>query len=155
MRPSPPAPQARLWQIVQTDSPASDRITARRRMRSGSYLINTARGSCVDTEALVRALEGGMTGAALHAVGPEPLPPGHALYSLPNVLLTPHAAFLSRESLHEARRRSCLQVIAALRGGIRESVVNPNVLAQPQCHIHAQASSTLSLQNGPRGAGHA
>ena len=154
MRPSPPGPQARLLQIVQTDSPASDRITALRRMRSGSYLIDTARGSCVDTEALVRAQEGGIAGAALDVVDPEPLPPGHLLYSLPNVLLTPHAAFLSRGSLRELRRRSCLQVIAALRGEIPESVVNRDVLSQPQCRIHAQASTTQPPQNRPLGNGH-
>ena len=113
------------------------------RMRSSSYLINTARGPCVETEALVRALDGGIAGAALDVVDPEPLPPGHLLYSLPNVLLTPHAAFLSRESLHELRTRSCLQVIAALRGELPESVVNRDVLSQPHCRIHAQASSTL------------
>lgn len=112
---------------------------ALRAMSSGSYLVNTARGSCVDSEALSRALErGDIAGAALDVVEPEPLPVGHSLYSLPNVLLTPHAAFLSSRSLDELRRRSCQQVIAALRGDTPESVVNPEVLSQPQCRIHAR-----------------
>lgn len=107
-------------------------------MSSGSYLVNTARGSCVDSEALVRALErGDIAGAALDVVEPEPLPAGHSLYSLPNVMLTPHAAFLSSHSLEELRRRCCLQVVAALRGEAPEAIVNPEVLGQPQCRIIA------------------
>jgi phosphoglycerate dehydrogenase-like enzyme len=63
-------------------------------MRRGSYLVNVSRGGIVDTAALVEALRSGtLAGAALDVVDPEPLPPSHSLWSLPNVLLTPHTAW--------------------------------------------------------------
>lgn len=64
-----------------------------RRMKPGSYLINIARGRIVSTDALIAALkEGRLAGAALDVTDPEPLPPGHALWSAPNVIITPHVA---------------------------------------------------------------
>lgn len=58
----------------------------------GGVVINTARGSLVDTEALVRECGAGRLDAFLDVTDPEPLPPEHALLSLPNVLVTPHIA---------------------------------------------------------------
>jgi phosphoglycerate dehydrogenase-like enzyme len=56
-----------------------------------AYLINVARGKVVDTEALVKALEDGrLSGACLDVTDPEPLPPGHPLWTMPNVVITPH-----------------------------------------------------------------
>ncbi|MGH8220769.1 MAG: NAD(P)-dependent oxidoreductase [Steroidobacteraceae bacterium] len=63
-------------------------------MRRGAYLVNVSRGGIVDTPALVEALRRGiLAGAALDVVDPEPLPAAHPLWSLPNVLLTPHTAW--------------------------------------------------------------
>ncbi len=63
-------------------------------MRRGSYLVNVARGGIVDTSAMMDALRSGtLAGAALDVVDPEPLPRSHPLWSLPNVLLTPHTAW--------------------------------------------------------------
>jgi phosphoglycerate dehydrogenase-like enzyme len=57
------------------------------------WLINVGRGAVVDTDALVAALKAGsLAGACLDVTEPEPLPDGHQLWSLPNVLVTPHAA---------------------------------------------------------------
>lgn len=62
-------------------------------MQSHAWLVNVARGPHVDTKALVAALEtGAIGGAALDVTDPEPLPPDHKLWSLPNVLITPHVA---------------------------------------------------------------
>ena len=62
-------------------------------MRADAWLINVARGSLVDTDALVEALRAGsIAGAALDVTDPEPLPDGHPLWELPNVLITPHVA---------------------------------------------------------------
>ena len=62
-------------------------------MREDAWLINVARGSLVDTDALVEALRSGsIAGAALDVTDPEPLPDGHPLWELPNVLITPHVA---------------------------------------------------------------
>jgi D-3-phosphoglycerate dehydrogenase len=64
----------------------------------GALLINTARGSLVDEAALVECLrEKKIAGAGLDVYETEPLPAGHPLTSLPNVLLTPHAAGMTPE----------------------------------------------------------
>ncbi len=70
-------------------------------MQDGALLINAARGPVVDTEALVTACSTGRLSAALDVTDPEPLPVDHALWSLPNVLISPHvggntSAFLPR-----------------------------------------------------------
>ncbi|WP_305782973.1 2-hydroxyacid dehydrogenase [Symbioplanes lichenis] len=56
----------------------------------GALLINAARGPVADTAALVTELATGRIAAALDVTDPEPLPPGHPLWQLPNVLITPH-----------------------------------------------------------------
>ncbi|MFG2982102.1 hydroxyacid dehydrogenase [Streptomyces sp. NPDC048258] len=63
-----------------------------RRLPDGATLINTARGSLVDTEALVAELESGRIHAVIDVTDPEELPADSPLYTLPNVLLTPHIA---------------------------------------------------------------
>jgi phosphoglycerate dehydrogenase-like enzyme len=70
-------------------------IDARRlkAMKPTAWLVNVARGGLVMTEDLVTALEAGdIGGAALDVTDPEPLPDGHPLWDLPNVLITPHVA---------------------------------------------------------------
>jgi D-2-hydroxyacid dehydrogenase (NADP+) len=67
------------------------------RMRPGAYFLNVGRGQTVDEAALVRALENGrLAGAGLDVTAEEPLPAGSPLYSLPQVLLTPHVSGTSR-----------------------------------------------------------
>jgi D-3-phosphoglycerate dehydrogenase len=62
-------------------------------MKADAWLVNVARGSLVDTDALVGALaEGRIGGAALDVTDPEPLPAGHPLWSEPRALVTPHSA---------------------------------------------------------------
>jgi phosphoglycerate dehydrogenase-like enzyme len=61
-------------------------------MRTGSTLINTARGRLVDHAALVDELASGRLSAMLDVTDPEPLPDGHPLLSLPNAYVTPHLA---------------------------------------------------------------
>jgi phosphoglycerate dehydrogenase-like enzyme len=61
-------------------------------MRDGALLVNAARGSIVDTGALVAELRSGRLRAALDVTDPEPLPAGHPLWSAPGLLLTPHVA---------------------------------------------------------------
>jgi phosphoglycerate dehydrogenase-like enzyme len=59
-------------------------------MKDGALLVNVARGAIVDTDALVAELRNGRLRAALDVTDPEPLPPGHPLWSAPNVVITPH-----------------------------------------------------------------
>jgi phosphoglycerate dehydrogenase-like enzyme len=71
------------------------------RMRNGALLVNVARGGVVDTEALTAEVITGRLRAALDVTEPEPLPPGHPLWTAAGVLLSPHvggnsAAFLPR-----------------------------------------------------------
>lgn len=70
-------------------------------MKDGSALVNVARGQVVDTEALIIELNSGRITAALDVTDPEPLPPGHPLWSASNVIITPHiggdsSAFIPR-----------------------------------------------------------
>lgn len=59
-------------------------------MKQDALLVNVARGSVVDTDDLLAALDEGRIRAALDVTDPEPLPPEHPLWSAPNVLITPH-----------------------------------------------------------------
>ncbi len=68
-------------------------------MQAGAVFVNVARGSSVVTDDLVAALASGhLSAAALDVTDPEPLPPSHPLWAMPNVLITPHVAGLSRDS---------------------------------------------------------
>jgi phosphoglycerate dehydrogenase-like enzyme len=62
------------------------------RMRDGATLINTARGDLIEQDALVAELASGRLNAFIDVTEPEVLPPDSALYTLPNVTLTPHVA---------------------------------------------------------------
>lgn len=80
-------------------------------------LINVARGGIVDTDALVEALQQGrIAGAGLDVVDPAPLPPSHALWDMPNVLLTSHSAGLSGAALHQSQAAAVEDAIAVLHG---------------------------------------
>jgi phosphoglycerate dehydrogenase-like enzyme len=59
-------------------------------MPDGALLVNAARGPVVDTEALTAEVGKGRLSAALDVTSPEPLPPDHPLWTMPNVLITPH-----------------------------------------------------------------
>jgi len=64
-----------------------------RAMPDHGWIVNVARGSLIDTDALVAALQAGeIGGAALDVTDPEPLPDGHPLWTAPNALITPHVA---------------------------------------------------------------
>jgi D-3-phosphoglycerate dehydrogenase len=101
------------------------------RMRQGSLLVNTSRGSIVDTDALRAALASGrLDGAALDVLEAEPPSLGDSLLSHPNVIITPHAAFYSEESLAELQRKAAEQVVAALAGRVPPYALNPSVRSE-------------------------
>lgn len=89
----------------------------------GGTLINTSRGALVDQDALVTELETGRIRAILDVTDPEALPPGHPLYALPNVFLTPHLAGSTGSELRRLGE-SALAEIEGILLGIRE-VTNP------------------------------
>jgi D-3-phosphoglycerate dehydrogenase len=99
------------------------------RMKPSAYLINTARGGLVDHAALAAALVAGkLAGAGLDVQDPEPPKLDQPPWNDPRVIVTPHAAFVSRESLENLRTRTARQVATRLAGGVPENVVNPSVL---------------------------
>lgn len=99
------------------------------RMKPSAYLINTSRGALIDEAALAAALANGqLAGAALDVQQQEPPDLGRPPFNDPRVIVTPHAAFFSRESVTELRRRVARQVVDRLHGKTPENVVNPAVL---------------------------
>jgi D-3-phosphoglycerate dehydrogenase / 2-oxoglutarate reductase len=85
------------------------------RMRRGACLVNVARGGLVDTDALVQALETGqLGGAGLDVLEHEPIPEDHPLLRLPSVIVTPHAAFYSQDSIDALSRGAAEAIVAAL-----------------------------------------
>ena len=72
-------------------------------MRDRALLVNAARGPIVDTAALLAELSSGRLRAALDVTDPEPLPAGHPLWSAPGLLLTPHVAGASTQTIPRAR----------------------------------------------------
>jgi D-3-phosphoglycerate dehydrogenase len=98
-------------------------------MKPTAYLINTARGGVVDHAALAAALEAEqLAGAALDVQENEPPDLRQPPYNDPRVIVTPHAAFASLESVAELRTRAVRQVVHCLQGRTPENVVNPEVL---------------------------
>lgn len=94
-------------------------------MKSSAFLINTSRGGLIDHAALASALaEGRLAGASLDVQDPEPPDLSQAPYCHPRVIVTPHAAFLSEESLLELRTRATRQVAARLSGARPDNIVN-------------------------------
>lgn len=95
------------------------------RMRDGALLVNLARGPVVDTEALVGAVASGRLRAALDVTEPEPLPPEHPLWALPNVLVSPHVGGNTSAFLPRARRLVADQLRRFVAGEPLQSVVVP------------------------------
>ena len=101
------------------------------RMKPTAFLINTSRGGIVDEHALATALkEARLGGAALDVLNVEPAPPDHPLRQAPNVILTPHLAFYSRESVIELQTKAAEEVARALMGEPPRSPVNREVLGR-------------------------
>ncbi len=87
------------------------------RSRPGLVLVNVARGGLVDLQASTEALEAGrLGGLGLDVFEEEPLSADHPLRTMENVLLSPHVAYYSTESVVEAKRRSCEEIIRVLAG---------------------------------------
>ena len=94
-------------------------------MKDGSFLINTARGGLIDHEALGRALDSGkIAGAALDVQDPEPPDLLQPLMQDPRVLISPHAAFVSEESLVDLRIRATQNAIGVITGQNVANIVN-------------------------------
>ncbi len=87
------------------------------KMKTGVYVINTARGSIIEEEALVEALQSGkVAGAALDVFQEEPISTDHPLAKMDNVILTPHIGASTNESMIRMATQVSEEVIKALKG---------------------------------------
>jgi len=99
-------------------------------MKPSAILINTARGKLVDEKALVEALKNKkIAGVGLDVFEREPLPLDSPLLEMHNVVLTPHIAFLSEESIDECTYVTVENVEMFVEGNA-QNVVNPSVLTK-------------------------
>lgn len=103
---------------------------ALKKMKSNSYVINTARGPVVDNDALVKALAGNwIAGAGIDVFEQEP-PRDNPLIKLDNVILTSHSAYYSDPALEALAVRCGQEVARVLTGKIPLHLVNPEVLGK-------------------------
>ncbi|CUX17587.1 phosphoglycerate dehydrogenase [Clostridium sp. C105KSO13] len=87
------------------------------KMKKGAYIVNTARGALIDTDALIRALKKGhLAGVGLDAFVPEPLPADSELFECDNVVLTPHTGSETAEAYYNVSMTTCKDIIAVLAG---------------------------------------
>jgi len=97
-------------------------------MKRTARLINAARGPIVDSLALYQALKNGqIAGAGLDVTDPEPLPPDHPLYSLPNCLIVPHIGSATMNTRRQMAELACENLLAGLENRRLPNCVNPEV----------------------------
>ena len=95
------------------------------RMKPTAYLVNTARGPVVDTDALARALSAGeIAGAALDVTDPEPLPGDHPLLDAPNLLVVPHVGSATHATRGRMADIAVENLLAGLAGKAMPHAVN-------------------------------
>jgi len=98
-------------------------------MKPAAWLINVGRGPVVEEEALIEALRAKrIAGAMLDVYEHYRLEPGHPLFSLDNVILTPHLAAVTQESRARASVAAADEMLRILRGERPRNLVNPEVL---------------------------
>ncbi len=85
-------------------------------MPDGAMLVNIARGAVADTDAILREAESGRLRFALDGTDPEPLPDGHPLFALPNVLISPHVGGASTAMMPRMAKLARKQIERMLRG---------------------------------------
>lgn len=98
------------------------------RMKPTAYVINCARGEFIDEAALYQALSRGeIAGAALDVIQEERMLPDHPLLKLDNVIITPHTAYYSEESLARMRRRPFEEIERMVNGQWPQWLLNTEV----------------------------
>jgi phosphoglycerate dehydrogenase-like enzyme len=102
---------------------------------AGAYVVNTARGPCIDLAALLAALESGRVAfAGLDVVEREPLDDERIRHH-PRIVLTPHAAFYSVEGFQEMRTKAAQEARRILQGEPVRNPVNLHCLSNPRCEV--------------------
>ena len=124
-----------LWRrsdVLSLHAPATDATRyivdapAVAAMKPGVIIVNCARGSLIDHDALLAGLESGrIAGAGLDVTEPEPLPEGHPLLGRDDVIVTPHVASSSAAGMVRLLDQALGQTAAWLRGGTPEHLLDP------------------------------
>ncbi len=105
-------------------------------MKPNAYVINCARGPIIDEAALYTALRDGLiAGAGLDVMEEASPSAGNPMFALDNVLVTPHVAFLSQQSVRELEVRTAQATADVLEGRMPEFLVNPEVLPHARVRL--------------------
>jgi D-3-phosphoglycerate dehydrogenase len=98
-------------------------------MKPGALIVNVARGPVIDDEALIGALrDGRVGGAALDVFATQPLPPDHPYFGFDNVIVTPHMAGITEESMMRMGTGAAAEVVRILAGEMPVNLRNPEVV---------------------------
>lgn len=99
------------------------------RMQRDALIVNVSRGSVIDDGALIDALrEGRIGGAALDVFAAQPLPPDHPYFSFSNVIITPHMAGITEESMMRMGTGAAEEALRVLSNRLPVNFCNPDVL---------------------------
>jgi D-3-phosphoglycerate dehydrogenase len=99
------------------------------RMKRGALLINVSRGPVIEDDALIPALrEGRIGGAALDVFSTQPLPPDHPYFSFDNVIVTPHMAGITEESMLAMGTGAAAEALRVLAGELPVNLRNPEAV---------------------------
>lgn len=112
-----------------------------RRMKPGAIVVNVSRGAVVDDEGLIEALrEGRIGGAALDVFATQPLPADHPYFSFDNVVITPHLAGITEESMMRMGVGSAEETLRVLSNHLPVNLRNPEVLPRYRERFPADAA---------------
>ncbi len=99
------------------------------RMKPGAILVNVSRGPVVDDDALIAALHSGrIAGAALDVFSTQPLPADHPFFSFDNVVITPHMAGVTEESMMRMGTGAAAEALLILKGELPVNLRNPQAV---------------------------
>ena len=110
-----------------------------RAMRRGAFLINVARGPVVQEDALIAALRAGhLAGAALDVFDVQPLPADHPFWTMEQVLVTPHVAGITDDSMQRMGATAAAAVAELLAGRMPKHCINPQARAAFEARVTRQ-----------------
>ena len=106
-------------------------------MRADAFLINAARGGLINEQALYSAITSKkIAGAGLDVLIDIDPPLDHRIINLENVIITPHSAFFSQESVVELEERAAKEVVRVLKGEMPENIINPSIINNSRANLN-------------------